>query len=149
MLVAPYREQTSLQFRVANLRSNVLMEVEADVILMTVEPGPTGALRRQFVDLSLERRKVFFLALTWTVVHPIGPQSPLWGKTREDLERLQAEVLILIKGYDDSFSQVVHTRYSYRWNEMDWSVRFLPAFEASPAGHLVLDVDRIHDTAPA
>ncbi|HLH44133.1 MAG TPA: ion channel [Bryobacteraceae bacterium] len=149
MLVAPYRDQTSLQFRVANRRSNVMMEVEADVILMTVEHGADGTLRRSFVDLPLERRKIFFLALTWTVVHPIGPQSPLWGKTREDLERLQAEVLILIKGFDDSFSQVVHARYSYRWDEIDWSARFLPAFEASPAGHLVLDIGRIHDTAPA
>jgi len=149
MVVAPYRDQSGLEFRVANQRSNVMMEVEADVILMTVERGPDGKLRRNFVDLPLERRKVFFLALTWTVVHPIGPESPLWGRTREDLERLQAEVLILIKGFDDSFSQVVHTRYSYRWDEIDWSARFLPAFEASPAGHLVLDVDRIHDTAPA
>jgi len=149
MVVAPYRDQSGLEFRVANQRSNVMMEVEADVILMTVERGPDGKLRRNFVDLPLERRKVFFLALTWTVVHPIGPESPLWGRTREDLERLQAEVLILIKGFDDSFSQIVHTRYSYRWDEIDWSARFLPAFEASPAGHLVLDVDRIHDTAPA
>ena len=66
----------------------------------------------------------------------------------EDLEGLQAEVLIVIKGYDDSFSQVVNTRYSYRWDEIDWSSRFLPAFETSSAGYLVLDVGRIHDTAP-
>jgi inward rectifier potassium channel len=149
MVMAPYGSQTGLEFRVANQRSNVMMEVEADVILMTVEPGPDGKLQRNFVDLPLERRKVFFLALTWTVVHPIGPQSPLWGRTREDLERLQAEVLILIKGFDDSFSQIVHTRYSYRWDEIDWSARFLPAFDASPAGQLVVDVDRISDTAPA
>ncbi|HEY7338144.1 MAG TPA: ion channel [Bryobacteraceae bacterium] len=148
LVVAPYGPQTSLQFRIANQRSNVLMEVEAEVMLMTVEKDKDGNLKRNFVELALERRRIFFLALTWTIVHPIDDASPLWGKTTEDLERWQAEVLILIKGYDDSFSQVVHTRYSYRWDEINWSVRFVPAFDVSPAGHLVLDVDRIHETAP-
>jgi inward rectifier potassium channel len=147
MIVAPYRDQTSLQFRIANQRSNVLMDVEAEVMLMTVENGEDGKLRRQFVELALERQRVFFLPLTWTVVHPIDESSPLWKKTRQDLERLQAEVLILIKGFDDSFSQVLQTRYSYRWDEMEWSVRFEPAFVVSPAGHLVLDVGQIHKTA--
>jgi inward rectifier potassium channel len=147
MVVAPYRDQTGLEFRVANQRSNVMMEVEAEMILTTVEQDAQGKLQRKFVELSLERRTLWFLALTWTIVHPIDRASPLWGKTREDLESLQAEVLIVIKGYDDSFSQVVNTRYSYRWDEIDWSARFLPAFETSPAGYLVLDVDRIHDTA--
>ncbi len=63
-----------------------------------------------------------------------------------DLERLQAEVMILIRGYDDSFTQVVNTRYSYRWEEVKWSARFAPAFDVSPAGHLVLDLDRIGAT---
>jgi inward rectifier potassium channel len=83
------------------------------------------------------------------VVHPIDESSPLAGKSAADLERLQAEVLILIRGYDDSFTQVVNTRYSYRWEEIEWSARFAPAFDVSPAGHMVLDLGRIGATAPA
>lgn len=147
MIVTPYRGGTSLQFRIANQRRNVLMELEADVILMTVEKDGAGQLKRNFVELRLERRNIFFLALTWTIVHPIDESSPLWGKTASDLERLQSELLIMIKGYDDSFTQVVHTRYSYRWDEIEWSARFVPAFEASPAGHLVLDVGKISHIA--
>jgi inward rectifier potassium channel len=143
MVVAPYREGTSLQFRIANQRRNVLMEVQADMVLMTVEQGPDGQLKRNFVQLTLERKQVFFLALTWTVVHPIDESSPLWGKTHEDLEKLQAELLILIKGFDDTFSQVVHARYSYRWDEIDWSAKFVPAFYPAPEGHMVLDVSKV------
>jgi inward rectifier potassium channel len=147
MIVSPYGDQTSLQFRIANQRSNVLMDVEAEVMLMTVENGEDGKRTRKFVELALERRKVFFLALTWTVVHPIDETSPLWKKTRQELEGLEAEVLILIRGFDDSFSQMLETRYSYRWDEMEWSVRFEPVFEVSPAGQLVLDVGQIDKTA--
>ena len=143
MLVAPFRDIDSLQFRIANQRRNVLMELEASLVLMTVEQDASGQLKRKFAELKLERSKITFLALTWTLVHPIDDASPLSGKTAEDLERLQAEVIILIKGFDDSFGQVVHTRYSYRWDEVEWAAQFVPAFEVASAGHLVLDVARV------
>jgi len=146
MVVAPYRDITALQFRVANQRSNVLMDVRADMMLMTVEQGADGQLKRNFVELALERNQVFFLALSWTIVHPIAPGSPLWGKTAEDMKRLQAEVMILFRGFDDSFGQVVHTRYSYRWDEVEWSARFVPAFDVAPGGHLVLDLGKMSET---
>jgi len=148
MVIAPYGNGLSLQFRIANRRRNVLTDVQADMMLMTVEQDSQGKLRRNFVELKLERKKVFFLALTWTVVHPMDESSPLWGKTAADLERLQAEVLILIRGYDDSFTQVVNTRYSYRWEEIEWLARFTPAFDVAPEGHIVLDLARIGATAP-
>jgi inward rectifier potassium channel len=147
MVVAPYGDGYSLQFRMANRRTNVLTDVLVDMMLMTVEQNAEGQLRRNFVELKLERKKIFFLALTWTVVHVIDESSPLKGMKAADLERVQAEVLILIRGYDDSFTQVVNTRYSYRWEEIEWSARFAPAFDVSPAGHLVLDVDRISATS--
>jgi inward rectifier potassium channel len=113
---------------------------------MTVEKDAAGNLKRNFAELKLERNGVFFLALTWTVVHPIDEASPLFGKTSADLERLQAEVLIVMRSFDDSFSQVVHSRHSYRWDEVEWSARFVPAFEVAPEGHLLLDVDRVGQT---
>jgi len=149
MIVAPFRGGTSLQFRIANQRSNILMNLEADLVLMTVERAPDGQLNRTFTPLQLERRGVFFLALTWTVVHPIDESSPLRSLAAADLERLQAEVMIIIKGFDDTFSQVVHSRYSYRWDEIEWSARFVPAFDVAPEGHLVLDAAKISETARA
>ena len=146
MIVAPYRGGTGLQFRIANQRSNVLMEVDAMMMLMTVEQGPNGEMRRNFAELRLERRNIFFLALTWTIVHPIDESSPLWGLSAQDLEREQAEIMILIKGFDDSFRQVVHRRYSYRWDEIEWDAQFEPAFDVSEEGHMVLDIGRVSGT---
>lgn len=147
VIVAPYGNATSLQFRVANQRSSVMAEVEARMLLMTVEPDETGELKRNFVELTLERKGILFLALTWTIVHLIDEASPLWSRSRADLQRMQAELLILIKGYDDAFNQVVHSRYSYRWNEIEWSARFVPAFGLAPEGHMLLDIGKISETA--
>jgi inward rectifier potassium channel len=148
MVVAPSADgsSASLQFRIANQRSNVLMDVEARLMLSTVERGPTGEMKRNFQQLPLEVKQINFLALTWTVVHAINADSPLHGKTHDELKDLQAEVMILIKGFDDSFSQVVHTRYSYRWDEIQWSARFAPAFTTAPEGHMVLHVGKVGNT---
>lgn len=142
VLLAPYQDGMSLQFRVANKRSNVLMELEATVLLMTVE-GNGGPLQRKFRELKLERAKVLFLPLTWTVVHPIDADSPLYGKTEEDITKLQSELLILIKCFDDTFGQTVHARYSYPHSEFVWNARFEQAFEIAETGDLVLRVDRV------
>ena len=143
-LVAPYQDGTSLQFRIVNQRLNSLIELQARVLLMIVE-SVDGELRRNFKILNLERESVIFFPLTWTIVHPIDQDSPLFGKTAADLEKLQAELMILVKGFDDTFSQTVHARYSYRYNEFKWGARFAQAFEVDSEGDIVLDVNKVGD----
>ena len=147
MVVAPYQSGTSLQFRVANRRSNNLMEVEARVMMSTVEPSEQGLLRK-YKYLTLERDLVQFLPLTWTIVHPIDQDSPLWGKGAEYLAQQQAEFLIMIKAFDDTFFQTVHVRHSYRFEEVVWGARFVPAFEPDAQGEMVLHLGKLSEIAP-
>ncbi len=142
MVVAPYEEGTALEFRIANRRRNDLMEVEARVMLMTVETRDGTPVRR-YAQLKLERSQVLFLALTWTIVHPIDSGSPLWSLTAEDLARQQAEFVILLKAFDDTFSQTVFARYSYRHDEIQWGKRFAPAFRMNHRGDMVIALDRL------
>jgi inward rectifier potassium channel len=141
-LITPYEEITSLQFRIANQRRNNVMELQATVILMLVDECSNG-LRRDYFVLPLVRKGVFFFPVTWTIVHAIDKDSPLFGKTAKDLERLQAEVLVLIKGFDETFGQEVLSRYSYTHDEFVWGGSFAQAFHVDSEGHLVLNVDRV------
>jgi len=141
-LITPYEDITSLQFRVANQRRNNVMELQAKVILMLVDECSNG-LRRDYFELPLVRSGIYFFPVTWTVVHAIDKDSPLFGKTQKDLERLQAELLILIKGFDETFGQEVVSRYSYTYDELLWGGSFAQAFHVDTDGHLVLNVDRV------
>ncbi len=143
-LVAPYQNGSAVMFRVANQRSNNLMEMEARVMLMSVA-GTSDKPERKFTILNLERDSILFFALTWTVVHPIDESSPFYGKTAEDLKQMQAELIILIKGFDDTFSQTVHSRYSYRYDEFVWGAKFDSAFVVDPGGNLMLELNRLGD----
>ena len=148
MIVAPYQDGTSLQFRIVNRSVSNLMELEARMLLMTVQPVD-GRLERKYERLELERPSVLFLPLTWTIVHVLDAESPLYKKTAADLEQLQAELLILIKGVDDRFSQTVHARYSYRYDEIVWGAKFARAFDVDEDGDLRLDLDRVSDIIKA
>lgn len=143
-IIAPYQDGTSLQFRVANARSNTLMDMDVKVLLMTVDRSD-GELKRTFIELPLERPHLYFFALTWTIVHPIDEASPFYGKTAADLANLSGELLILIQGFDDTFSQLVHSRYSYRHDEILWGAKFAPAFNVDSKGALVVQVDHIDE----
>jgi len=141
-IIAPYQGGTSLQFRVVNRRTNNLLEVEARVLLMSVDGGD-GRPRRNFVELELERKAVLFLPLTWTVVHPIDERSPLFGKTAADLEQLQSEILVVMRAFDETFGQPVHSRFSYRYDEIIWGAKFTPAFEVEADGDLRVELNRL------
>ena len=131
-VIAPYQDRTALEFRVANARSNELIEVSAKVIVSRFEEVD-GVHTRRYYPLALERDGVVFLPLTWTVVHPIDEQSVLHGETVESLRESGAEVLVLLKAFDETFSTIVQTRTSYTFDDVVWGARFANAFMAHAA----------------
>jgi inward rectifier potassium channel len=131
-VVAPYQNITALEFRVANARSNELIEISAKVMLSRFE-NVDGVHTRRYYPLGLERDGVVFLPLTWTVVHPIDEQSPLHGETIETLQKSNAEILVLLKAFDETFSTIVQTRTSYTFDDVVWGARFANAFMAAAA----------------
>jgi len=141
-MMAPYQEGVSFQFRMVNRRANSLIEPEVTLMMMTVDRSD-GSARREFKLLRLERDKIMLFPLTWTVVHPIDGESPLSGKTAADLEALQAEFMVLVKAWDETFSQTVHQRFSYRYDELVWGGKFSPAFSIGESGDLRVDLDKV------
>src|SRR5262249_5836265 len=109
-IIAPYNDGLSLQFRIANRHKNEIIQLEAQVLFSAMEPDGRGGLVRRYALLPLERNKVTFFPLSWTIVHPIDQSSPLAGKTAEQLLEAEAEVLVLLSGIDETFAQTVHAR---------------------------------------
>lgn len=143
-LVAPYQQGQSLQFRLVNQRATLLVEVEATVFLMTVDRS-SPILKRNYAVLKLEVPRINFLTLTWTLVHAINETSPLWQRAREEMLDSETEIIVQLKGYDESYGDIVYSRHSYRAEEIVWDARFLPAFDVDEQGELVVNLDRLHE----
>jgi inward rectifier potassium channel len=145
ILVAPYLEKgKGLMFRLANLRRNLLIDLEIEIMFSFNEVVDGKTLRR-FYPLRLERRKVSILTLNWTVVHPLDDNSPLIDMTMDDLERSEAGFTILLRAFDDTFSQTVHARTSYQHDDVIWGAKFNPIFNRDANGGLILDLSKIND----
>lgn len=131
-----------LQFRVANRHRSTLVELRARVLLQFTDAQGN----RNYHTLTLERNSVDFFPLNWTLVHDITPDSPLYGLAPADWAARHTELLILLKGYDDTFAQEVHARNSYRYDEIEWHRRYTRTFNIEDDGTVVLDLDRLHET---
>jgi inward rectifier potassium channel len=144
-IVAPYRGMKALEFRIANARRSQLIEVEVQAILTKVEQV-AGSSVRKFYDLPLERNRVVFFPLSWTVVHPIDATSPMSGLTHDDLIAANAELLVLLTGTDETVSQTVHSRSSYQAEEIIWGAKFANMFMRSETeGIMGMDLNKIHE----
>lgn len=145
MVVAPYKEITGLMFRLANGRSNQLIEMEVQMVF-TINQVIDGKKTRRFFPLDLERNKIGLLSLSWTVVHPIDEKSPLFGMTKEQMIDGETEVLILLKAFDDTFSQTVHSRASYLDDHILFHNRFSPVLSVDEEGTTILDLSKLSTT---
>lgn len=136
-VVAPYQGGTGFMFRLVNMRSNQLIEVEATVSLSFQDPATRT---RRYMLLPLERSKIHLFPSTWTVVHPIDEASPLHGLGDVALREAQAEFIVLIKAFDDTFAQTIYARTSYTAEEVRWGARFKPMTSLRPDGMTELDM---------
>jgi inward rectifier potassium channel len=146
-VITPFQGASALMFRIANARKNQLIELEVKILYSRLEFSDGRHVRRYY-PLILTRDRVVFFPLHWTVVHRIDENSPLSGVTQARLEEEGAEFLILLTGIDETFSQAVHARSSYRFDEIRWNVKFRDMFFVDRNNRLSADMQRISDTEP-
>ena len=146
-LITPYKKMNSLQVRVANNRNSNIVEIEATMILgIDVDDG--GMNKRIFLNLPLERNKIYYLPLSWTIVHPITPDSPLYNKTFDDLKVSNAELMVMLKAHDDAYAQTIHGNTSYIADEMIWGAKFVSSYYTGKNGMATFEMDKLgHYTA--
>lgn len=144
-IIAPFKNGTAFQFRIANkMRNSQITDMEARVSVAKFEIE-NGVKVRRFLPLELELKKIVFFPMTWTVNHPITEDSPLYGMTENDLKEANVEFLILLTGYDDGFSQTVNTRSSYTYEEVVYGAKFKSVFGENEKGQTTQDLNKIND----
>lgn len=126
-IIAPYGKDKALMFRFVPYKNTNLTDAEARVTLgITLEEN--GIKSNKFYNLNLELEKINMLSLSWTLVHPITEESPLFGLNEEDFKNTIGEILVFVKAFDDMYSTTVVRRTSYTFNEIIYGASFLPMF---------------------
>jgi inward rectifier potassium channel len=133
-LISPYKNGKALMFRFAGFKDMHALsdlEIRVNTGLLLVENGKPDY---KYFTLDLERTKVESMAMSWTVVHPIDEKSPFYGFTEEDMKNADAEIYVMLRGFDDVFSNFVQQRTSYTYNEILFNRKFIPMFRESDDG---------------
>jgi inward rectifier potassium channel len=145
-VIAPHNGVPTLSFRAANLRHNQILQAEVRVVLLRDEETQEGETIRRFYDLKLARERSPVFAMTFTVMHAIDRDSPLYGATADTLQAQNAELILTGTGIDETIAQPVHVRTSYLPHEIMWGHRFADLFGWTEDGRRVIDYRRFHDT---
>jgi inward rectifier potassium channel len=144
LLYAPHKEGHAIMFRAANERSSNLTGLEVRV-LMSLVVDDNGRPTRRYQALKVENSRITYFPLNWTIVHPVDAESPLQGLTREDLEALEVEFMVMISGYNETAAQAINARTSYTAREMVWNARFKLPYHFREDGVTVFELDKLDD----
>lgn len=142
VVVAPFNEGKALMYKMINKRSSKLIEAEVKMMVSLIKDG-----KRIYQNLDLQLSKINFFALSWTVVHPISEDSPLSHLTKENVAASDAEVIILVKAFDDTFSQTVYSRMSYKAEDFVWDAKFKSSISEQD-GQMTVNLDELNDLEP-
>lgn len=145
-VIAPFDGVPTLQFRAANQRGNQILDAAINVTLAHQTASSEGIVMRRFDELELVRSRTSLFALSWTVMHRIDEKSPLRGLSSDDMEDQQMEIIILLRGTDDTLADLIYARHAYAPEDIVWNRRFVDVLSVTPHGRRMVDLTKFHDT---
>ncbi len=145
-VVGPHDGVQTLTMRMANERRNQILQAEVGLTLVRNERTAEGVFMRRFYDLKLARAHTPIFGISFMPMHALEEDSPLWGATPDSLDAAEAEIVVTVTGLDETMSQTIHARYSYRSDEIRWDHRLADIFGYTARGQRVIDFSRFHDT---
>jgi inward rectifier potassium channel len=145
-VITPYNGAPTLMFRMINERRNLILEARLWVTLIRYDVSSEGYRMRRLYDINLVRQQTPNFALSWVAMHVIDQSSPLYGETEASLALEEAEILVVLTGVDETFSQTIHSRCSYMAEQILWQRRFVDILSTLPDGRLKIDYEQFHRT---
>jgi inward rectifier potassium channel len=145
-VVAPFDGVPTLMFRVANQRGEAIIDAGVTVSLARQHTSVEGITMRRFQELKLARSSSSLFALSWTVMHLIDQDSPLYGLTPEDMDAQDMEIVVMLNGLDEILADRIYARHAYWADEIIWNRRFVDVISLTPSGNRLVDLTRFHDT---
>jgi inward rectifier potassium channel len=134
------KDQYEMHFQLVNKRANLIIEPSVKVLLKLYNMKTET---RSFYNLDLRISKIIFFPANWRIVHEVNDKSPLKSFSKEELEDMDMEIVILFQGFDESFHQQIYVKHSYGDEEVLWDKHFLPTFHTDEDGNTLVDLDEI------
>jgi inward rectifier potassium channel len=144
-LISPFKEGLNgLMMRLVNSKNDQLINTNASVTFSYLDTSEGNSLRK-FQKLDLEISHIEMLASTWTIVHPITENSILYNQSEKQLKKLDLEILLIVDAFDETYSQQIHSRTSYKFNELVVGAKFVRILNQNGNKQSTLSLDKFND----
>ena len=148
IIITPFEDTKAVMFKIVNMRDNVLLKSKVNVFLAMDKESGEQSFIKQYYELNLEVDTILFFPLTWTLVHKITEDSPLYGLDLETIKKRNGEVLVLIETFDETYSQDIVKKHSYAHEDWLENVKFAGNFRPNAKGELELYIDELSKVVP-
>lgn len=148
LCISPVDGKPSLQCRLGNDRDDVLVEAQFHVDAVRTTVTTEGKTIYRGTELRLVKQRAATLSRTWTLMHVIDEESPLYGLTPESAEQVELEIHLSVVAIDDTTNQTVHARARYETHEIIWGARPGDVLFPRPDGKLTVALEHFDTIEP-
>ena len=146
VVIGQHDGRQTLMIRLANARQNTIAGATARLWLLTTEQTIEGRPYRRYRELKLIRNENPTFALSWTMFHVIDQGSAMSGITAEQLEALDANLLLTVTGLDEQSVQHLYARKTYSHRDIGWGQHYVDILTSLDDGQTHIDYNKLNDT---
>jgi len=147
-VIFPLNGVPTLAFRLGNQRANQIVDAKIRVVMVRTEKTAEGAAFYRLLDLKLTRDRALSLSRSWSVLHILDRDSPLFGATPEKLLAEEVELQVMVVGLDDTTMATIHASHRYFAPQIHFGASLADVLSEADDGNLVLDLRRFHEVRP-
>lgn len=145
IILTPFDNSTAIMFKMVNVRNTILLNSKVEALFILDSASQSNRFDKMYYKLNLETDFINFFPLTWTIVHKITEDSPFNKLSLAELKLRNAEVVVLLETFDETFSQTILTKHSFGGEQWMENVKFARNYDTSDDGGIILHVNKIDE----
>ena len=149
IVIAEHNGVACLMIRIGNGRAYALTNAFANVIALVSQEDSEGQKFMNGVDLKLRRHAMPFFPLTWTLMHELEADSPLFGLSEATTSSFNLHLMLTIVAHDPALGAEVSAAQNYYLGDVAFGMRYADAVSSGLGGFSVADMRQISSVETA
>jgi len=140
----------TLTFRIANRRSNMLVDIVLKATLITDHTTSEGEIYERTQPLNFDEPPSVICGDT-TLRHRLDEASPLYAMTSESIRRKHMRIALVFSAHEETFNDCVCAFYMYAPEHILFNHRFARMRERNPEGSetvFTVHMNRLNNVVP-
>ena len=147
--ISPDQGVPNLTVRIGNERRAPIVDVSFRMTLIRTITTQEGVTMYRSENLKLVHDQTPILTSATLLRHVIDPESPMVADTPDTFAAADVELVVAVRGTDETSLQPVHARKNWSFKNLVWGARLSDVITETTPTDIVLDLRRFDDLEPS